>query len=200
MTYAMADARSRGPAVPGDKPYVSIPLTCDECGAMVIAYARMGEERLASATTHLKRFIEAGKAEWEPTHVLGKSFPDIPPEIAAPANEAFECFSIGAYRSAVLMARSVLEASAKIKGVTAGNLFAKIDKLAEQQHIRTLIAEAAHEVRLAGNDMAHGDFATADIAKDDAEELLEFMEDFLKELFETPTRIARRKQKREAAQ
>ena len=90
----------------------------------------------------------------------------------------------------------MIEASAKDKGVTSGSLYDKIDKLAEGQHIRAMLADAAHEVRMAGNDMAHGDFATAEITKEDAEELLELMEDFLREMFELPTRVQRRKDKR----
>lgn len=66
----------------------------------------------------------------------------------------------------------------------------------EGGHVRQLLADAAHEVRDAGNDMAHGDFATAQITEVDSEEILGLMEDFLAEMFALETRVARRKAKR----
>lgn len=199
MTYKRASAHRVN-----DEPFtITAAFTCDECDRMLsatsvttapAAHNRDSHETLIS----LLRAVPERSLEWQPRTVLGKDFPDIPDHIAAPASEAFECFSIGAHRAAVLLARAVIEASAKDKGVTTGNLNTKIDKLAEQGAIRSLLAEAAHEVRLAGNDMAHGDFATSEITKDDADELLGFMEDFLREMFEIPTRIDRRKAKRNA--
>jgi len=94
------------------------------------------------------------------------------------------------------MARAVIEASAKENGITTGNLRDKIDELASGGFIRSLVADAAHEVRFLGNDMAHGDFATSQITRDDADEVLELMDAFLTELFALPTKIERRKQKR----
>lgn len=178
--------------------------TCDECRRMLTATAEIDiSEELrrygTSANTPKKWAEELNKtlanAEWQPKTVAGKDFPDIPENIAHPASEAFECHSIGAYRAAVLMARAVIEASAKEMGITTDKLIQKIEKLAEREHIRKLVAEAAHELRLAGNDMAHGDFATAEITAADSEELLELMEDFLKELFELPTRVERRRER-----
>lgn len=98
-----------------------------------------------------------------------------------------------------MLARAVIEASAKDRGVTSGNLFNKIDKLVEKGHVRKMMADAAHEVRMAGNDMAHGDFATEAITEEDADEILGFMEDFLREMFELPTRVQRRKDRRAGA-
>ncbi|MBU5868948.1 DUF4145 domain-containing protein, partial [Vibrio cholerae O1] len=60
-------------------------------------------------------------------------------------------------RGAVILARAVIEATAKDKGITNGNLYAKIDQLHISGLIREHIKEAAHEVRLGGNDVAHGD-------------------------------------------
>jgi hypothetical protein len=51
--------------------------------------------------------------------------------VADAAREAYRCRSVGAHRAAVLLARSVVEASAKDRGVTTGGLLAKIDKLFE---------------------------------------------------------------------
>lgn len=182
-----------------DRDMVSVSYRCDECYRIAIA-TKHGGKSVSTSSDGIKQFVESEGTprEWEPKNALGKDFPDIPPHIANPASEAFACFSVGAYKAAVLLARSVIEASAKDKGVTSGSLYEKIDKLAEGQHIRAMLAEAAHEVRLAGNDMAHGDFATAEITEEDADELLGLMEDFLREMFELPTRVQRRKDRRTA--
>jgi hypothetical protein len=188
---------------------VSCAFSCDECHRMMVSTMQVDPPAEGPAYYHnppvlRRQFLNAEKAgheqDWEPKAVLGKRFPDVPSEIGAPASETFECFSIGAYRAAVLLARSVIEASAKAKGITTGSLYEKIDKLAASGHIRSMLADAAHEIRLAGNDMAHGDFATSAITREDAQELLEFMEDFLRETFELPTRVARRRDRRASAQ
>lgn len=178
---------------------VAVVHRCDECRELVVGTRSTDSGHALSASeASLRGAFNATNREiaWIPKTVLGKAFPDIPEYIASPASESFMCHSIGAYRAAVLLARAVIEASAKEKGVTDGTLFQKIDKLAEGQHIRQKLAEAAHEVRLAGNGMAHGDFATEEITEVDAEELLSLMEDFLTEMFELDTRVQRRKDRR----
>jgi len=82
---------------------------------------------------------------------------DVPEPIRSTASEAFACASIGAHRAAILLARTTIEATAKAEAITSGSLVAKIDALKAANHIRPDVADAAHEVRLLGNDMAHGD-------------------------------------------
>ncbi|WP_446212162.1 DUF4145 domain-containing protein [Micromonospora sp. IBSANI012] len=133
-----------------------------------------------------------------PTHVGGKSFPDVPSEIAAAADEAHRCFSIRAYRAAMAMARAVVEATAKEKGITSGSLEKKIDGLAAQGLIREDTREAAHAIRLVGNDAAHGDLASMVVEKEDAQEVLDLMDDILGEVFQSPAKVARVKASRAA--
>lgn len=181
---------------------VTAAFTCDQCRHVVSATAEtdppsVGPRYYDDATYIWPGLsVELDHADWEPKRVVGKVILDIPQHIANPADEAYKCHSIGADRAATLLARAVIEASAKEKGISKGTLADKIDKLAEQGHVRQLLADAAHEVRHIGNDMAHGDFAVADITSDDAQDALDFMEDFLRELFELPTRVAKRRAKR----
>ena len=72
-----------------------------------------------------------------------------------------------ANRGAVALARAVVEATAKAKGVTSGTLVRKIDKLAEERLIRLAVADQAHEIRHLGNDVAHGDLADL-VSKEDS--------------------------------
>lgn len=135
---------------------------------------------------------------WEPVSPVGKLYPDVLAEISGPADEAHRCYSIGAYRAAVLMARSVIEAAAKNKKVEGKTLYDKIEAMGEQQLLRPLHVASAHEIRFLGNDMAHGDFATADIAKDDALDVLVLMDEVLDEVFGTAERLKRRRERRSA--
>lgn len=69
--------------------------------------------------------------------------------------------------------------------------------------INDLVYEEANELRLAGNDAAHGDFfeelfeAGNDTA-DDAKEFLGFMHEVLSEVFQRPTRVKQRQEQRKA--
>lgn len=146
---------------------------------------------------HMTVMHEMAEQAWYPEAANGKIFEDVPEHIADAAYEAFACRSFAALRSSVLMARSVVEATCKEKGITSGQLWAKIDKLAEKNHIRGHIKDATHEIRHFGNDMAHGDFIEPVLAEE-ADEILEFMGEILHDVFQSPAKIARRKEVREA--
>ena len=83
------------------------------------------------------------------------------------------------------MVRGVIEATAKHQDVTSGGLASKIDELSTMGLIRPVIAQAAHTIRMLGNDMAHGDFATSHVTLADAEIVLRLMDDLLHEVFGT---------------
>lgn len=139
---------------------------------------------------------ESVAAYW-PTLVSGKDFPDVPDSIAAAGNEAHRCLSIDVNRAAIGMARAVIEATAKDHGVSSGNLESKIDALVSKQIIGKDTAEAAHAVRLWGNDAAHGDLALEDFDRADAEEIIVLMDEVLLRAYQSPARIARVKDSRE---
>jgi len=132
-----------------------------------------------------------------PTLVGGKDFPDVPESIAVAADEAHRCLSIGANRAAIAMARAVVEATAKDHGVETGNLESKIDALVTKEVIGRDTAEAAHAVRLWGNDAAHGDLALEQFDRADAEEVIVLLDEVLLRAYQSPARIARVKDSRE---
>jgi hypothetical protein len=126
-----------------------------------------------------------------------KTFPDVPSEIAAAATEAYRCRLVAhSYRAAVLLARSVVEATAKQKGIRTGGLADKIDKMHEMQLIRPDVRDGAHEVRYLGNDMAHGDFVQQ-VTPEDADLVLALMSEVLVEVYQSPARLAMAQAKRE---
>ncbi|MBQ0906365.1 DUF4145 domain-containing protein [Micromonospora sp. U21] len=67
----------------------------------------------------------------------------------------------------------------------------KIDELANQGLIREDAKDAAHAIRLVGNDAAHGDLASMVVEEADAREVLDLMDDILDEVFQSPAKVAR---------
>ena len=170
------------------------PFRCDECGVLSLAAMSLPQVRSAPQA-ELELEHSRADAVWLPAHGVGKTYDDVPPHIAGAASEAHECLSIGARRAAVLMARSVIEATAKDKGITNGRLSEKIDEMHAQGLIRELVKDQAHEVRHLGNDMAHGDFVDP-VTTEEADEILELMAEVLREVYQAPARLKARKDAR----
>jgi len=100
--------------------------------------------------------------------------------------------AVKAYRGAVLLARSVIESSAKDKGMTTGTLVTKIDAMHEARLIREDIRDGAHEVRFLANDAAHGDFAEP-VPQTHVELILTLIDEVLEAVYQSPARVARRR-------
>ncbi|MFE7028935.1 DUF4145 domain-containing protein [Streptomyces sp. NPDC057621] len=152
---------------------------------------------IGTASAHLLTFgtiLRPSQPRWFPPAKSNRTFPDVPAAIESLAVEAHDCLAIRADRAAVALARSVVEASAKEKGVSRGSLIAKIDELHRLGLLRGYIAEAAHEVRFGGNEVAHGDLTPID--HEAAEEILTLMDEVLNDLFQSPARVARARRRR----
>lgn len=138
--------------------------------------------------------------EWfpQPPRVISvKLFPDVPHAIASAASEAYRCRQTCANRAAILLARSVIEATAKQKGIITGQLINKIDEMHDQRLIRPDVRDGAHEVRQFGNDMAHGDFVQ-NVSPEDTDLVLALMDAVLADVFQSPALVAKAKAAREA--
>jgi hypothetical protein len=161
--------------------------TCDRCQQINAAWLTANAN--PSGPIAADGLLSAERVSWAPTYLAGQDIPDVPDQIASAASEAYLCQSAGANRGAILLARTAIEATAKAKDIKTGGLLAKIDALAEQGFIRPLIAQGAHQVRLIGNDMAHGDL-NAPIDENDVAATLQLMTIVLNEVFQTPALIA----------
>lgn len=163
---------------------------CDGCQALNIAVAT----GLPGNENPLVWLARKKNKEWlpKPTRVIPvMSFPDVPAEIAAAASEAYRCRTVAnANRAAILLARSVIEATAKDKGLTSGSLIHKIDQMHDDRLIRPDVRDGAHEVRHLGNDMAHGDFIQY-VSPEEADLVLTLMREVLVEVYQSPARVAR---------
>ncbi|MCI3225839.1 DUF4145 domain-containing protein [Streptomyces sp. NP-1717] len=163
---------------------------CDHCDGLSIV-RRYGPARdVSSSIYHVQ------SESWFPQHVEGRDIQDVPELIASVASEAYQCASVGAFRGAVALARAVVEATAKFKGITSNGIASKINELHALGFIREHVREAAHEVRFGGNEIAHGDLAQEPLGKEEAEEILILMSEILLEVFQSPARVQRQRQKR----
>lgn len=143
--------------------------------------------------------VQVEPGDWYPQAPLVQEYPDsVPQGIRNVAAEAWGCFSVGFYQSSFAMARATIEATAKKSGITAGNLLSKIDELLSRGLIYPHIRDAAHEVRHAGNDAAHGDLADDPIEQEDCASVLELMDMVLDGVFIAPAKTAAQRAAREA--
>lgn len=162
-------------------------FSCDEC--RVLSLARVTAPRHMNADMVAEFMVGPDvRPEWLPVTSLGRRYPDVPDHIAEAASEAHACHSIRSYRAAVLMARSVIEATAKHKGITKGVLRDKIDEMRNQDLVRELVRRQAHAIRLLGNEMAHGDFVDP-ISEEESAEILGLMGEVLAEVYQAPARL-----------
>jgi hypothetical protein len=125
----------------------------------------------------------------------GKLFPDVPSHIASAASEAHKAFEARCHRAAVILARAVIEATAKDKGIAANGIAAKIREMEEQRLIRPHVREGADEVRHFGNEMAHGDFI-GEVGANEVALALELMDDVLNEAYQSPARVEKARARR----
>ncbi|MGY2876540.1 hypothetical protein ACVW00_003730 [Marmoricola sp. URHA0025 HA25] len=168
-------------------------FNCDQCKRMSIGEANDSAKTFGH---DVEPYLEADNVRhWFPESATSREFPDIPEQIAQAATEATMCLSFAAYRAVGSLARAVIEATAKDKGMSAGGLVDKIDALEASAHIRPHTKEQAHEIRHFGNDMAHGDFV-APVIREEAEEVIELMREVLDEVYQSPARLEKRRNAR----
>lgn len=116
---------------------------------------------------------------WSPPPMRPVDTTFIPDGVAGFFKEAHDAFSIGAHRGVLLLVRSVIEATAKDRGILKGELVGKINKLFEAGDIRKGTKDMAHALRILGNDMAHGDIDAVPTQEDadDALKIAKFVLD-----------------------
>lgn len=130
---------------------------------------------------------------------LNKKTPDF---LKKDLQEAYICFSVGAYRATAVLARRALQVCCIEKGAPDKVLKEQIDWLLDQQIITKDLKEWAHEVKTTGNDAAHPpkDITKDEIVtRDDAEDILNLLENFIDVLYIAPALAAERREKRASA-
>lgn len=134
------------------------------------------------------RFIPRGQAE---------PMPDLPDEIQGDRLEAWSCYYGGDLRAAVIMGRAAVQRAVRVLNAQGGGLAAEIDDLEAKRVITTHLKDFAHETRIAGNDAAHPT-TLGKVERDEANESLDFMDEFLEHTIALPARREARKLARSA--
>jgi hypothetical protein len=99
--------------------------------------------------------------------------------------------SVHAPAGAVMLAASAVDAMLKVKGLSEGSLYARIDAAAETHLVTEDMAEWAHEVRLEANDQRHADEGAEMPDESDAQRVIEFANALAQFLFVLPARVQR---------
>lgn len=158
------------------------------CDRLNISYTHITSELRPKAVKRLFDGMDAD-IEWIPETALGKEYENVDNDtVKDSASEAYACYSVRAYRAAILMARSVCEAIAKDQGFGEGNLQKKIAQMEKQKLISPMVKQQADEIRYFGNDMAHGDFAQP-VSADDAHEVLNFLDVLIDAVYQQPAKL-----------
>ncbi|MGN7947493.1 DUF4145 domain-containing protein [Microbacterium sp. 22215] len=179
--FTARSARVKGSRINPHSGYVyrfEVAATCDACHRFNTAYG---------VTADVSRTLEDGQilvgaaavtegesmkiVSWSPPAMLPVDTTFIPSGVAGFLKEAHDAFSISAYRAVLLLVRSVVEATAKDRGILKGELVGKINKLFEAGEIRKGTKDMAHALRILGNDMAHGDIDAVP-TREDADDAL----------------------------
>lgn len=116
----------------------------------------------------------------------------LPDEIQNDRREAWSCFYGGDLRASIIMGRAAIQRAVRqLEGKGAG-LKAEINGLHQRHKITEALKDAAHEVRISGDDAAHPE-DLADVTTEEAKDSLDFMDDFLEHAIAMPARSAARK-------
>ncbi len=121
----------------------------------------------------------------------------VPTEVTRDFIEAAKCYDAGCFRAAASMCRRALQSSCVEKGAKDGKLTDQIIDLHERGFITTNLKDWAHEIRITGNVGAHPDNdGLKDVDRKEAEEIINFMEEYLKYLYVMPSKVEEKRAKR----
>ena len=158
--------------------------TCANCNNVSTARTRpIGAVRDLHDPTTRRSITDRGDVEWSPMSAPAPDYPHVPEHVGRCAIEAHMAHGVGANAASILMARTTIEATAKSKGISKGNLFEKIEKMRDGGVIRPATLTLAHAIRVIGNDMAHGDVEELP-TEEDATDALHLMDLILEEVYQ----------------
>lgn len=119
---------------------------------------------------------------------------DVPSSISEVFAEASHCLYSNCPRASVVMSRRTLEAITQDKGELNGTLAERLNALSQRNILHPTLSEWAKEIRMIGNLGAHYDPINT-VSMEDAKDLLAFVRELLKYLYELPAELSRRRKK-----
>ena len=117
---------------------------------------------------------------------------DVPSDIASAFSEAVTALMASCPRASAVMARRTLEAITVDKGEATGTLADRLKVLGAKGVLYPTLSEWAKEIRLVGNVGAHYD-PINQVTTEDATQLISFIRELLKYIYEMPAEINRRR-------
>ena len=167
-------------------------LLCRHCGQGVVVV----EAQFIGGIHHATSGLKGGAVTWRGFHWWplpeSTTTPDIPSDIARAFDEAVRSLAARCPQAAAVMARRTLEAVADEQSAEGKTLEQRLKKLAASGALHPTFSEWAGEVRLVGNQGAHFD-PIKEVSSADAQELVKFVRDLLRHLYELPAELRRRR-------
>jgi hypothetical protein len=132
--------------------------------------------------------------QWQLSYpfAVSKAPEGCPDEVRVNFEEALLCWNAGAFRAAVLMARSALQACMRDKSATGNDLKSEIRNLAKSGVLTTSLADWADEVRVGGNLAAHPK-PGSQTEPEDADELIPLARSIFEFVYTMPFQIQQRR-------
>lgn len=150
--------------------------TCSRCGGVVLAAARFyGASSMDPVSEIYPTPVQVDDA--------------LPPTAKEYLTQAID--SLHAPAGSVMLCASAVDAMLKSKGYTAGSLYTRINKAADDHLITEGMKEWAHEVRLDANDQRHADETATLPTTAAAQRSIEFAQSLGQFLFALPAQVAR---------
>jgi hypothetical protein len=138
-------------------------------------------------------------AQWPPKG-LRPAHPAVPAPIAADWLEAHLCLTIRAFRGAAAMARRAVQGVAVEQGAKDAPLHTQLKELKATATLHPTMVEWADHIRLLGNVGAHpGSDGLETVSEDEAREVVRFLDELLRWLYELPAETAAARAARTAA-
>jgi predicted transcriptional regulator len=105
-------------------------------------------------------------------------------------NECWNNYNIGSYKSATILARSILQKITRLNDCKGKNLHEEIENLYEKGLITECLKNAMISVKALGNDVAHPSKECLNILKENCKELLEVIDLLIEMVIELPEKTA----------
>jgi hypothetical protein len=155
--------------------------------AMPVAYSA-GVRRCPNSECREIVFVvlRSGKLhESFPAEPLDIDLSGVPDSVSNSLDEAVRCHAAGCYRAAALMVRRSLEELCADKGAAGRDLRSRINALRTTIVISSELLDAAHELRILGNDAAHLEArAYDDISDTEVEVAIELAKELIKAIYQ----------------
>lgn len=141
-------------------------------------------------TGDISRYNVRLDRQW-PEPLPGSAPSDTPATVGSYFEQGTSSLEAGNFDAAGMMFRKALESATKVLSpeLAGKKLVQRIDELAKDAKLTPDLAGWAHEVRLGGNDAAHED---EPFTFEEAVDLRNFMENFLRYAFTLPSAVRRR--------